>query len=159
MQEEYASKLSHTALYDSVRGWSAIGFVFQHYLRNYMKHMYVGTRHSPFIPTPFSYLQLFDATDNMRYSFLAAVLSVVIAVHGYANPMICKGICNNTHDPALIRRPDGTYYRFSTGGKIAVHTAPAITGPWSYQGAAIPAGSKINLAGNQDLWARPSPSL
>jgi arabinan endo-1,5-alpha-L-arabinosidase len=27
-----------------------------------------------------------------------------------------------------------------------------LTGPWTYKGAAIPAGSKINLAGNNDLW-------
>jgi arabinan endo-1,5-alpha-L-arabinosidase len=88
----------------------------------------------------------------MRYSLFASLLSVVAAVYGYADPMACSGICNNAHDPALIRRADGTYFRFSTGGKIAVHTAPAITGPWTYKGAAIPAGSKINLAGNQDLW-------
>lgn len=66
--------------------------------------------------------------------------------------MACSGICNNAHDPALIRRDDGTYYRFSTGGKIAIHSAPSITGPWTYKGAAISAGSKINLNGKNDLW-------
>ncbi|EMD93079.1 glycoside hydrolase family 43 protein [Bipolaris maydis ATCC 48331] len=89
----------------------------------------------------------------MRYSLVASLLSAVTAVYGYAYPMACTGICNNAHDPALIRRADGTYFRFSTGGKIAIHTAPSITGPWSYKGAAIPAGSKINLPGNNDLWA------
>lgn len=88
----------------------------------------------------------------MRYSLVASLLSAVTAVYGYAYPMACTGICNNAHDPALIRRADGTYFRFSTGGKIAIHTAPSITGPWSYKGAAIPAGSKINLPGNNDLW-------
>ena len=88
----------------------------------------------------------------MRYSLLASLLSAVTGVYGYADPMACSGVCNNAHDPALIRRADGTYFRFSTGGKIAVHTAPAITGPWKYKGAAIPAGSKINLAGKDDLW-------
>lgn len=27
-----------------------------------------------------------------------------------------------------------------------------IAGPWVYKGAALPSGSKINLAGNTDLW-------
>ncbi|KAF2128268.1 glycoside hydrolase family 43 protein [Dothidotthia symphoricarpi CBS 119687] len=89
----------------------------------------------------------------MRSSILASLLSVVTAVYGYGNPMDCTGICNNAHDPALIRRDDGTYYRFSTGGKIAIHSASSITGPWVYKGAAIPNGSKINLKGNTDLWA------
>ncbi|RYC54790.1 hypothetical protein CHU98_g11418 [Xylaria longipes] len=72
---------------------------------------------------------------------------------GYANPKTCTGTCTNAHDPAIIRRSDGTYFRFSTNGKIAVHTAPDITGPWTYRGAAIPSGSSIDLPGNQDLWA------
>jgi arabinan endo-1,5-alpha-L-arabinosidase len=90
----------------------------------------------------------------MRSSIVASLLSAVSVVYGYANPMACSGVCNNAHDPALIRHSDGTYYRFSTGGKIAVHTAPAVTGPWTYKGAAIPAGSKINLKGKDDLWVR-----
>ncbi|KAH9988240.1 glycosyl hydrolase [Xylariaceae sp. FL0662B] len=72
---------------------------------------------------------------------------------GYANPNACSGTCVNTHDPSIIRRSDGTYFRFSTGGKIAVHTAPDISGPWTYQGAALPSGSSIDLEGNDDLWA------
>ena len=87
-------------------------------------------------------------------SIVAAVLSTASTVYGYANPMSCTGVCTNAHDPALIRRDDGTYYRFSTGGKIAIHSAPSITGPWTYKGAAIPKGSSINLKGNTDLWVR-----
>ncbi|KAI0515073.1 glycoside hydrolase family 43 protein [Xylaria bambusicola] len=75
------------------------------------------------------------------------------SVLGYANPKACSGTCTNSHDPAIIRRADGTYFRFSTGGKIAIHTAPDIAGPWTYRGAAILSGSSINLPGNQDLWA------
>ncbi|KAK4145076.1 glycosyl hydrolase [Dichotomopilus funicola] len=75
------------------------------------------------------------------------------ALVAYALPEACSGVCNNSHDPSIIRRNDGTYFRFSTGGKIAIHTAPSLTGPWAYQGAALPSGSSINLAGNQDLWA------
>ncbi|KAM0331328.1 hypothetical protein ACHAQA_002998 [Verticillium albo-atrum] len=74
-------------------------------------------------------------------------------VSGYANPGACSGVCVNTHDPSIIQSNDGTYFRFSTGGKIAVHSAPALEGPWTYRGAALPKGSNINLAGNQDLWA------
>lgn len=36
-------------------------------------------------------------------------------VSGYANPGACSGTCVNTHDPSIIRRSDGTYFRFSTG--------------------------------------------
>jgi arabinan endo-1,5-alpha-L-arabinosidase len=89
----------------------------------------------------------------MRSSIITTLLSVIGAVYGYADPMACSGVCNNAHDPSLIRREsDGRYYRFSTGGKIAIHSAPAITGPWTYLRAAIPNGSKINLNGKNDLW-------
>ncbi|KAI2463831.1 glycoside hydrolase family 43 protein [Annulohypoxylon bovei var. microspora] len=81
------------------------------------------------------------------------LLPFMSVVSGYANPGACSGTCTNTHDPSIIRRSDGTYFRFSTNGKIAVHTAPDITGPWTYKGAALPSGSKINLDGNQNLWA------
>ncbi|KAI1097787.1 glycoside hydrolase family 43 protein [Jackrogersella minutella] len=80
-------------------------------------------------------------------------LSLLSPVFGYSNPEACSGTCTNTHDPSIIRRSDGTYFRFSTGGKIAVHTAPDISGPWTYKGAALPSGSIIDLDGNQDLWA------
>lgn len=82
------------------------------------------------------------------------ILSVLPGIaNAYSNPLPCSGICTNAHDPSLVRRDDGTYFRFSTGGKVAVHTAPSIQGPWTYNGAALPNGSKINKTGNQDLWA------
>ncbi|KAJ4177645.1 hypothetical protein NW755_013711 [Fusarium falciforme] len=87
------------------------------------------------------------------FSFLSGLTLSAGLVSGYANPKACSGVCNNSHDPTIIRRSDGTYFRFSTGGRIAVHTAPSIEGPWTYKGAALPQGSKINLPGNQDLWA------
>ncbi|RLN66283.1 hypothetical protein BBJ28_00013917 [Nothophytophthora sp. Chile5] len=80
-------------------------------------------------------------------------LLVASVVNSYAIPKLCTGTCTNAHDPSIIRRDDGTYFRFSTGGKIAIHTAPALTGPWTYQGAAIPDGSSIDLTGKDDLWA------
>lgn len=85
---------------------------------------------------------------------VSTVLSFLSATaNAYADPLSCSGTCTNAHDPSLVRRDDGTYFRFSTGGKVAVHTAPSIQGPWTYKGAALPSGSKINKAGNTDLWA------
>jgi arabinan endo-1,5-alpha-L-arabinosidase len=83
-----------------------------------------------------------------------AALAWAPTVHAYANPGVCSGVCTNAHDPSIIRRQsDGTYFRFSTGNKIAIHTAPSISGPWTYKCAMLPSGSSIQLAGNQDLWA------
>lgn len=70
-----------------------------------------------------------------------------------AIPEACKGVCTNAHDPSIIRRDDGTYFRFSTGSKIAIHTAPDISGPWEHQGSVLQSNSIIKLAGNDDLWA------
>jgi len=106
--------------------------------------------HLPFFSKPCT----LNPTFKMRNSIVLSLLSVFSAsVNAYSNPLTCSGVCTNAHDPALIRRDDGTYFRFSTGGKIAIHSAPAITGPWTYKGAAIPSGSKIDKVGNDDLWA------
>ncbi|OWZ12962.1 hypothetical protein PHMEG_00013796 [Phytophthora megakarya] len=86
-------------------------------------------------------------------TLFALFLLVVGFVNGYTNPKLCTGTCTNAHDPSIIRRDDGTYFRFSTGNKISIHSAPALTGPWTYLGAAVPSGSKINLTGKDDLWA------
>jgi arabinan endo-1,5-alpha-L-arabinosidase len=95
--------------------------------------------------------------SNIMWSINAfAALSLLLQplVYGYADPLSCSGTCTNAHDPSVIRRSsDGTYFRFSTGNKIAIHTAPSVSGPWTYQCAMLPSGSSINLAGNQDLWA------
>ncbi|TLD30222.1 gb [Venturia nashicola] len=75
-------------------------------------------------------------------------------IHAYATPLACSGICGNSHDPSVIRRTsDGKYFRFSTGNKISVATANSLSGPWVSKGSALPAGSKINKKGNNDLWA------
>ncbi|OCL05671.1 glycoside hydrolase family 43 protein [Glonium stellatum] len=94
----------------------------------------------------------------MRF-FSALISSIVLlasSANAYANPGACSGTCNNAHDPSLIRRSsDGTYFRFSTGGGIAIHTAPAITGPWTYQGYALSNGTyylyyAVSTFGSQD---------
>jgi len=88
---------------------------------------------------------------RIAIAFLFALAWVCGLASGYALPGACSGICTNTHDPSIIVR-DGVYHRFSTGGRVAVHTAPNITGPWTYKGPALPNGSIINMAGRQDLW-------
>jgi arabinan endo-1,5-alpha-L-arabinosidase len=90
-------------------------------------------------------------------TLLSFVFTLFVAAYGYASPGACSGACGNAHDPAIIRRGDGRYFRLSTGGRIAIHSAPNITGPWTFHGAAIPSGSKINLKGNKDLWVRGHP--
>ncbi|KAH8653847.1 putative extracellular endo-1,5-alpha-L-arabinase [Xylariales sp. PMI_506] len=82
-----------------------------------------------------------------------AVLSACIAiVSAYPEPRACSGDCTAI-DPATIRRDDGTYFRFITFDEIRIYKAPALIGPWTYEGAAIPGGSIIDLAGNTGLWA------
>ena len=66
----------------------------------------------------------------------------------YPAPSSCTGFCS-THDPALIRRSDGTYYRFITNGHIGVSTAPSISGPWTNRGAALPEGSSLTQGSDQ----------
>lgn len=102
-------------------------------------------------PCVFSVSSKFKMKSSLAIYTIISILSAT--ANAYANPLSCSGTCTNAHDPSLVRRDDGTYFRFSTGGKVAVHTAPSITGPWTYRGAALPNGSKINKAGNQDLWA------
>ncbi|ORY70984.1 glycoside hydrolase, family 43 [Pseudomassariella vexata] len=84
---------------------------------------------------------------------LASVALLSAGVNAYADPGACSGQCWS-HDPSVIQRTsDGVYFRFETGSLIGIWKSSALTGPWVYQGAAIPAGSSINLAGNDDLWA------
>lgn len=84
---------------------------------------------------------------------LARALSVFTLLVGLAqaapNPMSCSGACGDSHDPSILQNAAGTYYRFSTGGGISIHTAPALTGPWTYKGKAL---SSTKIDGNTDLW-------
>ena len=70
----------------------------------------------------------------------------------YPNPEGCSGVCGYVHDPYVIQRSDGTYFRFATFEEIQIATAPALTGPWTSEGPALPSGSEIDLPGNMDLW-------
>ena len=68
----------------------------------------------------------------------------------YPAPGACSGSCG-THDPSLIRRSDGTYFRFTTNGHIGVSVALNISGPWTNKGAALSKGS--SLTQGNDQWA------
>lgn len=85
---------------------------------------------------------------------LTALLTITLAAvpaAAYPDPIACTGACW-AHDPGVVKRADGKYFRFGTGSKIGIWTASSLTGSWTYQGAALPSGSSINLAGNDDLW-------
>lgn len=88
----------------------------------------------------------------MLLPLLSGLPSLVV---GFATPEACSGICTNAHDPSIIRRADGTYFRFSTGGLIPIHTAPAITGPWAFACEMLTESAKATVSGNAgtDLWA------
>ncbi|KAK6604508.1 arabinan endo-1,5-alpha-L-arabinosidase A [Botrytis cinerea] len=78
------------------------------------------------------------------FGFLRILSAGLMLVAGLAqaspNPMACSGVCGNAHDPSILQNKAG----------IAIHTAPALTGPWTYKGYALKS-SKID--GNTDLWA------
>jgi arabinan endo-1,5-alpha-L-arabinosidase len=74
----------------------------------------------------------------------------------YPNPLLCHGNCSWIHDPSIYYE-DGTYWRFSTSGNIAVATAPSLEGPWEYKGPLLPDGTKIKVADKQDIWVYLSP--
>lgn len=72
----------------------------------------------------------------------------------YPDP-ICSGDCSNqVHDPSVVRREDGTYFRFTTLDLISIATAPSIDGPWTLQGSVLDQPSIIDLEGNDVLWVR-----
>ncbi|KAF1838927.1 endo-1,5-alpha-L-arabinosidase [Decorospora gaudefroyi] len=70
----------------------------------------------------------------------------------YPDPERCLGNCSWIHDPAIWYE-NGTYWRFSTSGNIAIATAPSIGGPWRYQGALLHNGTSIFVTDTQDIWA------
>jgi hypothetical protein len=69
----------------------------------------------------------------------------------YPEPERCLGNCSGIHDPSIWYE-DGTYWRFSTSGNIAIATAPSIGGPWRYQGALLHDGTSIYITDDQDVW-------
>lgn len=92
-------------------------------------------------------------------SLLTFVLSARLPMHysrqalSYPDPEPESGNITGVHDPSVIKRTDGTFFRLSTNGDIAIASAPSMNGPWSYLGAMLPDGSSIDVAPDQQLWA------
>ncbi|KAI1395392.1 glycoside hydrolase family 43 protein [Hypoxylon fuscum] len=84
-------------------------------------------------------------------AFLLASLASVVRAQ-YPDPGACSGECF-THDPAVVKRYDGKYFRFSTLDLIGISTADDLSGPWTRSGSVIQGASVINMAGNDVLWA------
>lgn len=82
---------------------------------------------------------------------LVVLLGFLGLSSAYPEPGACSGNCY-AHDPSMVKRSDGTYFRFNTGGGIQIYKANSIEGSWTYEGDALPSGSSIDLSGNTDLW-------
>ena len=89
--------------------------------------------------------------------YLCSILSTSllyfsILAECFPNPETCLGACGFVHDPYVVRRDDGTYFRFATFKDIQIATAPSMKGPWRDRGSVLPRGSQIPLPGNDSLW-------
>lgn len=85
---------------------------------------------------------LFSALPALLLASLASV-----ALAQYPDPGACSGECF-THDPAVVKRYDGKYFKFSTLDLIGIDTADSLAGPWTSAGSVIQGKSVINMAGN-----------
>ena len=87
------------------------------------------------------------------------MFSVTLLLYGLAaqaasrpDPEPCTGNCTWVRDPSVIKRAsDGTWFRLSINGDIAIASAPALTGPWTYQGAMLPGGTSIQVIDGQEI--------
>ena len=87
-------------------------------------------------------------------SVLSSPTSLCRRLSIYPAPEPCTGNCTYIHDPSVVTADDGTFYRFSTNGNIAIASAPSYTGPWTYLGPMLASGSRVNIGvDNQELWA------
>ena len=89
---------------------------------------------------------------SLLRSATAFLIATASLAQGYSDPGACSGACW-AHDPSIIQRTsDNLYFKFNTGSGIEIATASSLSGPWTLTGYALPSGSKIDLAGNTDLW-------
>lgn len=88
--------------------------------------------------------------STIPFLLLALLPSAVYAQ--YPEPRKCDGECF-THDPAVVKRADGKYFRFSTLDLIGISTADSLEGPWTRAGSVIQGASIIDMPGNRELWA------
>jgi hypothetical protein len=99
-----------------------------------------------------TYVGLFTTLAQPSFSRAISVRAPNNYTSPYPDPEPCQGNCSWIHDPSIYYE-DGTYWRFSTSGNIAVATAPSFGGPWEYQGALLSNGTSIEVSENQDIWA------
>lgn len=85
-------------------------------------------------------------------AFLLASLASVARAQ-YPDPGACSGECF-THDPAVVKRADGKYFRFSTLDLIGISTADDLSGPWTRSGSVIQGASVIDMPGNTEVSVR-----
>jgi arabinan endo-1,5-alpha-L-arabinosidase len=100
--------------------------------------------------------QLYVAMKLSQMLSAALLASVPTPVQAYTGPIGCLGDCF-THDPAVVKRSDGKYFRFSSQDLIGIWTADDLLGPWARSGSVISDASVINLPGNTELWVRTAP--
>jgi arabinan endo-1,5-alpha-L-arabinosidase len=70
---------------------------------------------------------------------------------GYPMPEPCLGNCTSIHDPSIVYE-NGMYWRFTTQNGINIANAPSLEGPWTYRGALLTNGTKIDLYESQEIW-------
>ncbi|KAI5288980.1 hypothetical protein KEM52_000958, partial [Ascosphaera acerosa] len=67
----------------------------------------------------------------------------------------CYGDCYS-HDPAVVQRDDGMYFKFSTNPGVRITKSMDLNGPWELVGKMIPGKSKLLDDGyeqDDNIWA------
>lgn len=87
----------------------------------------------------------------MLLSFFSLCASVLLAVAvtnaEYPAPGPCSGECSLSHDPSVIKRPDGKYFRFASGENVTVATATSLGGPWAtIPGGVFPSATQLGVS-------------
>lgn len=109
-------------------------------------------------PCPATITAMLFLTRLARGLAALATLGTTVVRAAYPDPGACSGDCW-THDPVVVKRADGTYFRFSTGGGMGIYKATDLTGSWTYEGVVLTSGSSISITGNtgSDAWVGWSP--
>lgn len=95
-----------------------------------------------------SFLVALNAVNATPFRRQASSLS------SFPDPVPCKGTdCSSVHDPSVVRRSDGTFWRFSTFENIHISKSSSMFGPWEHQGSVLDSGSIINIPGSNGIWA------
>ena len=96
-------------------------------------------------------VSLYTSSKMFSLFSLSLLVTVALCQTKYPAPQSCSGACG-VHDPSVIKRSDGTYFRFGTGGGIKAATAKSLNGPWTAISDVLPGGSSINNPGKTDIW-------